>query len=375
MKRILDSVVPAVVCAALVALTLTPPAPGCAPVTRAGGRVTIASESAIIIWDEKTKTEHFIRRASFETRVPYFGFLVPSPTTPELAEAPDQLFKDLEEWSKPETVTQKVPRPNVTPGGRSLGKADNAFPTSVQVLNEQFVAGFKAVSLKADDPVKMQQWLDEHEYVTRPDLDKWLEPYVKAGWVITAFQITKDNQASTGLSTQAVRMSFKTDRPFYPYAEPADQREKGSFRPGRLLRLFVLGTARMEGKLDHKTTTWPGRPAWANTLSAEQRDKLLSGLGDAVKGSLVEKPWLTVFDDPSSPRPGVADLFFSVSADQSTLARPPIINYVYVDGPLVWSWQMVAVAGLSVVLVAVFGVLMWKGLTALNAEGTKPKPE
>jgi hypothetical protein len=368
MTRIHRFLVPAVLGAAFLALSLTRPAPGCAPVSRAGGHVTIASESAVIIWDEKEKTEHFIRRASFETKVPYFGFLVPSPTVPELAEAPDELFKDLEDWSKPRTVFKTVPRPRMAPGGRGLDKAENfAMPTSVQVMNRQFVAGFEAVSLKADDPKKLQVWLDEHEYATRPDLHEWLGPYVKNGWIITAFQIAKTDTQSHALSTQAVRMTFKTDRPFYPYAEPASQRGEGGYRPGRLLRVFVLGTARMEGKLDHETTRWPGRAAWANTLSAEQRGKVIDRLGTKAGVSLPEKPWLTVFDDSSSPRPGVADLFFSVSADQSTLARPPIIEYRYVDGPLGLgvSWEMVAIAGLGMLTLGAFaGLLVYRGLTS-----------
>jgi hypothetical protein len=160
-------------------------------------------------------------------------------------------------------------------------------------------------------------------------------------------------------------MSFKTDRPFYPYAEPGDQRALGSYNPGRLLRVFVLSMARMEGKLDHPTTTWPGGPAWAHTLSEEQRGKLVKGLGG--QASLPGRPWLTVFDDSSSPRPGVADVFFSTASDQTTLARPPIIHYRYVDAPVYWNWQVWALSGLSVLLLGVFGLLVWKGRTA-------PKP-
>jgi hypothetical protein len=367
MMRIHHSLPFAVLGAAFFALALTPPAPGCAPVMKAGGRVTIASESAVIIWDEKTKTEHFIRRASFETRVPYFGFLVPTPTLPELAAAPDELFKDLEDWSKPETVIQTLPRPrNAFPGSRGWGnKAEVPLPTAgVQVLLQQHVAGYDAVCLKASNPRELQEWLGRHGYVTRDDLDEWLKPYIEAGWIITAFQINKPDAEKDGLSTQAVRMSFKTDRPFYPYAEPGDQREKGGFRPGRLLRIFLVSTARMEGKLDHATTVWPGKPAWANTLSADRRGKLLDRIGKKAKVSLPEKPWMTVFDDPASPRPGVADLYFSVSADQATLARPPIIQYRYVDAPVALgrTGQLIAVGGVGAAMIAVMGVLVWLGL-------------
>src|SRR5688500_4691194 len=102
-KRLLV-VVASVITAALVTFLLTAPprAEACAAVWREGQHVEIVTESALIIWDAKEKRQHFIRRASFETKVPYFGFLVPTPTEPDLAEAPDELFTKLEDWTKPE---------------------------------------------------------------------------------------------------------------------------------------------------------------------------------------------------------------------------------------------------------------------------------
>jgi len=268
--------------------------------------------------------------------VPYFGFLVPSPSQPKLFEAPDDLFTRLEDWTKPEVIVQTVRRPRPAGGAFTRSMAPGAaapLPNApkVEVLDMQRVAGYEAVVLKANDAKKLKEWLEEHGYVTRPDLETWLEPYIKAGWIITAFQIGKESdQPGTGKSTQAVRMTFQTDRPFYPYAEPADQRAPGAFRPNRLLRVFFLGSARVEGKLDDPKTPWPGKAAWSNTLASDRRQQVIDKL--KIDGeSVPEKARLTVFDDSSSPRPGVADLFFSVSSDQSTLARPPIIQTRYVD--------------------------------------------
>src|SRR5437660_108788 len=94
--------------AILFALSACAPCRACAPVSGTGTHVAVATESALIVWDEKAKTQHFIRRASFETKVPYFGFLVPTPTQPELAEAPDELFTRLEDWTKPEVRREKI---------------------------------------------------------------------------------------------------------------------------------------------------------------------------------------------------------------------------------------------------------------------------
>jgi hypothetical protein len=54
--------------------------------------IEIANESAVIIWDAEIKTEHFIRRTSCRAQAGNFGFVVPTPTKPELADADDYVF-------------------------------------------------------------------------------------------------------------------------------------------------------------------------------------------------------------------------------------------------------------------------------------------
>ena len=61
---------------------------GCASVWRPGETVVVAEESALILWDAAQKIQHFIRWAAFETKAADFGFLVPTPTQPVLAERP-----------------------------------------------------------------------------------------------------------------------------------------------------------------------------------------------------------------------------------------------------------------------------------------------
>src|SRR5262249_46168799 len=175
----------------------------------------------------------------------------------------------------------------------------------IEVPARQRDAVYAAAVLKADDAQAVRAWLEEQNYDLRPGLTKWIEPYIKAGWIITAFQVTKTDKEDDRLSTQGVRMSFHTDKPFFPYREPADTSE--GQRDRRLLRLFVLSGQRMQGELDEHGTPWPGKAVWANSLGADQRQKL-GRLVDAPVVPLPKGAWLTVFEDDSSPRPGSADL-------------------------------------------------------------------
>lgn len=334
----------------ILALATIDRARACAWVTKAGHHLEVTTEAALIVWDEKAKRQHFIRRATFDAKVPYFGFLVPSPTPPDLAEAPDELFTDLSSWTRPEVRTEKR---YFTPGGwlrakESLGK-DLGPPGAVAVLDERRVGGLDAVVLKATDAKALHGWLERHGYATRPALEAWLLTYVKAGWVITAFRIPKEDQSSDRVETKAVRMSFTTEQPFFPYSEPPDKRDDKDDAPFRSLRIFLIAAGRMQGALDAPRVPWSGKAAWARPLADARRAAVTRHLGaEAVQ--LPEEAWLTVFDDFGSPRVGVADVYFSRSPDQSWLLRPPIVYY---EDAILPSWTMLILCVLVTLAAAV----------------------
>jgi hypothetical protein len=264
---------------ALVASLPAPAARACAPAPRPGEIVRITNEAALIVWDPKTRTEHFIRSASFATTAKDFGFLVPTPSKPELSEVNSDLLQSLARHTAPRHVN-RISGVDVEPGctammflGRSAPETAAASaiePASVRVLEEKRVAGHDAVVLEADSATALSDWLKEHGYAEGPTLTDWLRPYVAAKWKISAFKIASDAPAQA-LSTSAVRMTFTTDRPFYPYREPADQRETVQANlpadPGnRTLRVFFLAPGRFDGAVGEAGLPWPGKPRWSSHL-------------------------------------------------------------------------------------------------------------
>jgi hypothetical protein len=305
--------------------------------------VEVASESAIIAWDPATKTQHFIRRAAFsasaknpakdatkdgakdakDAKVEDFGFLVPTPTRPVLEEADDKVFDELAAVTAPRVEKQK--RPEGGGCGLACGSKSAMAPGghSVDVLEEKHVAGYDAKVLKATDADALGAWLKEHNYESRPALTRWLKPYVEKGWIVTAFKIARapDSSASAAIGTSAVRMSFTTDAPFFPYNEPDDMRDA---KTQRLLRVFVLADKKMTGELTG--AEWPGKVLWAGRLSAASATKVAPLL--KVPGFKVdENTWLTEFEDHAAPRPGVADVVFRAHPDQTPVERPARITY------------------------------------------------
>jgi hypothetical protein len=330
-------------CSALLVPMSARPASACAPAPPEGATVAVAAESAIIVWDEATKIEHFIRRATFETTAKDFGFLVPTPTKPELAEVSDDAFHQLEDLIRPEVVTRTVLRGiDLMPlvlftFARSAVKSEPPVEASVRVLEQKRVAGYDATVLEADEASALAEWLKRNGYAQRPALVEWLTPYVAQKWKITAFKIAEPSaddpvqRASTSraLATDAVRMSFRTERPFFPYREPRDQRESNaqSLPAARSLRVFFFGRARAAGTIGEGAAPFSGKTVWAAPASAARA---------AVPVAVPEDAWLTVVEDDATPRPGVDELWFAAAQDGSVVKPPPIeqVNYVPFPVPL-----------------------------------------
>jgi hypothetical protein len=319
----------------------------CAPAPPPGMFVDVAAEEAVISWDPTTKLQHFVRRASFRTRggdARDFGFLVPTPTKPELAEADDRMFWALERAIAPREVHETRTRLQPTAlcllpllivgaerGAPTTAVETESAPRSVQVLEERRVAGYDAVVLAANDAGLLAAWLAEHGYDQRPALARWLEPYVEKAWIITAFKVT-------GEATSAVRMSFVTEQPFFPYREPSDAREGPAARDERTLRVFYVGPERVQGHIG-ASAAWPAEVEFAAPLSEANLSEASSAdPGLLFAGLLPEKPaptrWLCAFMDRSTPRPGTDEVYYSREPSQAQVVPAPIIIHDDRDVPI-----------------------------------------
>ncbi|MEM6996948.1 MAG: DUF2330 domain-containing protein, partial [Myxococcota bacterium] len=310
----------------------------CAPAPPLGASVSILGEEAVIVWDAARGLEHFIRRADFRTDAESFGFIVPTPSEPELAEADSGLFARLGSIVRPRVVRRTETSgvtPTCIPYAMMLGARDGAVAGAapVTVIRHQSVAGYDAVVLAASDADALGRWLAANGYASSAPLTAWAKPYVEQGWMFTAFKVAP-SEGDDGVATSPVRMSFATDRPMYPYREPADQRE-GTGSSARALRVFFIADRRHAGALGDDTV-WPGKATFARSLDAATLD----GMIDATL--LPDKPYLTTFVDESSPRPGTADLFFAPD-DAGDLEPDP---FVYTDKePLPIPLELVALVG------------------------------
>src|SRR5438445_4587158 len=85
------------------------PVRACCPVGPSGKPVVNADQPVIILWDAATKTQHFIRRAAFKSAGDDFGFLIPSPSHPQLSESGNEAFPYLQALTEPRVITRSRP--------------------------------------------------------------------------------------------------------------------------------------------------------------------------------------------------------------------------------------------------------------------------
>ena len=305
---------------------------GCAPVPPEGYGVSILKEFALIVWEPASKIEHFIRVADFDTDAPEMGFLVPTPTVPELFEVDgDALAAQLRRNTKARRV---IERSTVTKFGLGPWRAFTALtgvsessptPGGVDVIAQYDVAGYEASVLRADDPQLLKTWLADHGYVTRDSIEAWLKIYTDQEWIITAFKVSQSKKSGS-LKTHAVRMTFPSEQPFYPYREPhpethaKNQANQPSGSPGnRLLRVFLLADQRYEATIG-RDQKWHAKTVFSKHVESFATQAVARSLSvDAVPMHLTE------FEDHASPRPGFDELYFRAADDQTVMERPPVI--------------------------------------------------
>ncbi len=327
-------------------------ASACCPAPPRGTSVQIADQEILIVWDPSTKTEHFIRRASFSTKTASFGFLVPTPTMPTLAEASDVLFTHLADAIKPKHVEETRMRLGSWLFNRLnfmfAGSVKSLDEGSVRVLLTQRVAGYDAVVLDADDPEGLARWLQEHGYDSRPALVEWLRPYVAAKWKLTAFKLAapEDGRTSADETRYAVRMSFQTEKPLFPFRTPSDQQgtnpDQGS---GSLLRIYFVGPEKVSGSF--------GGSLWdAHVPYADKRDDLVDLISSGVpKGGSPASGWLTVFEDHRWPRAAGDDLYFDAASDPTPVVPAPIVHTRF---------QVIPIEGLGAVALVAVLLVRWR---------------
>ncbi len=318
--------------------------------------VAIAGETAVIVWDAKTHTEHFIRTAEFEGATGSMGFLVPTPSTPDL-----RPLKSEEAYRRAlESFANLLPAPVKGPpsqAGRLRSKdSDSSSPTDraragsapgrlaggslidakrVDVVSRGQIGSYETAVLRANQPGALLGWLKRNGFASDARLGSWIGPYVERGWAITAFRFRPEGAA---FSSAPMMISFRTPSPFYPYREPTATNAPAS----RSLRIYLVAPERRAGRLENGP--WATQAGYVGGLGRNDSGSLEKALG--LSGESLRGRWLTSFDDRRPVR-RASDLVFDPAPlvrreGPRPLARVPERSAVRslaaaaLGGPLAW---------------------------------------
>lgn len=257
------------------------------------GNVLLNGEQCLIVWDAETQTEHFVRQASFDTREPDFGFVVPTPTVPTLGEADEAVFKVLADYVRPFLAVGRGSRSGASSGG-----------SGVEVLQVQDVGDYRATTVRAKDGRSLSAWLSANGYKSRPALTQWSAYYAKKKWVFTALKFMGHRE---GLEpTKALRLSFKTKSPHYPYKMPKDTWPGGWHRP---MTVYFVASEEQYGRYAQTKAAWEAQWVW----SGEMNNALITDVVDLAGLSYAQipsRPVLTVMRNRSNDHGYGEDLEF-----------------------------------------------------------------
>lgn len=290
----------------------TTPCFSCAAVTVVRGSVVNADQSVIMIWDKEKKTQHFIRQANFKTDAKDVGFIVPSPSRPELEESGNEAFTTLKEITAPYVMSGS--------GSFSIGCSAPAAAirqSNVHIVEEKRVAGYDAAVLTARSGKDLVSWLEQNGYPYSPELADWAEPYLGGDWHFTVLKLAKDDTATQDIKASALRITFRTERPLFPYREPESTKAKNNLDvSSRLLRIYFIAEARYRGQIDNGDK-WSGKAIWSNDITRHKASLLKSlKLPDPVSS---DAWWLTEFEDQWRYEKAAGDVSFLPDPDQKVL--------------------------------------------------------
>ncbi len=144
------------------------------------------SHRSIIIYDRDNQKVGLIPQISFSGVPQDFCAVIPTPTPPKINTVSRDAFYDVEQLTSP--IWRE--RGSGCFGGDILGEDEEAVaPAGIDIIDEQSVGGYDAVTLSATDPDALITWLEENNYKYSVQDTETIDYYIQRGWVFTVLNI------------------------------------------------------------------------------------------------------------------------------------------------------------------------------------------
>lgn len=197
-------------------------------------------QKAVIFYENGLET--LILSVTFRGDAEDFGWVIPTPSRPQVSKSSDELFASLEQIT---TFEEDLVRPLTFEEAYNLGKATQ----SVHIIETKKIEYYEVAVLTADEPEALAEWLAVNDYQFPKKASYILDSYIENNWYFVAVKI--DTEAiSPGVDRQLrqghmipLELKFSTDKIVYPLKItstletielPKYYLEKESFEPRRM---------------------------------------------------------------------------------------------------------------------------------------------
>jgi hypothetical protein len=289
-------------------------------------------EQVLLLWDKETGVEDFIRETRFDRTGKPFGFVIPTPSRPEVSAAKPPFDALRSKYGFDSPFHLKIgggAGPVQGSGGR--GGAPEA---AVLVLSKQRIGSFVAFTLSAKEPGAFDAWLRKNGFAMRSGAKPWIRHYVDLGFFFVALRYdappgARGDAGTASMTSETVRIRFRTPNPYYPYMEPAH--ETGDPGPDRrMLTGWLVTREPMKPVAFHptgdSTRAWqrPWHEGWRYQASSAALAESLDGELRALLPA-AEQLEIQTFRDLKVSREGYGDVLFVAERPESPAASGAVL--------------------------------------------------
>lgn len=207
----------------------------------------------LVVYSHEDRMETLVLEPSFHGTATDFGMVLPLPNKPEITEAKESIFTDLNE------ITGGAPGMFED---AFMSSAESSVEQSVRVIETKDVGDFKTTTLTADSSDALVAWLQENGYsYTQRDAENF-EYYVqKTGYYFVALkvnmgEVSVDEGGQIDGRLKPIEFSFVSEAPMLPFRIMASDMEEMSFTLYTIsdFPYFVPGTdTSFAGTIQHNT--------------------------------------------------------------------------------------------------------------------------
>ncbi len=205
-----------------------------------------ASQQGVIIYDKGIET--LILSSTFYGDAKDFGWVIPTPTRPEIDQSTDEIFIALSDLTGRTIALNRKQS--------LLGDKEEASETKVKIVETKQVGIYDVKVILASEASSLAKWLSDNGFQFPKESSYVLEDYVQYNWFYTVAKVRPEliwpgmeKEMKSG-HISPLKLTFKTDKIVFPLKisslikqfEPLPEMLPKIFRPGPIPNRQVMVT-------------------------------------------------------------------------------------------------------------------------------------